>query len=195
MLSFNPITFPRTFSTMVNNKKARDGPDPWRKARSVPQDVCREVCTWSGYEEEGEGPTLHSEIKRRLVSILRKENGKYSYCLLQVGFVSQTFSLMGPGSYSVDFDNVWSSYPRSKERVTVLIMCIYRNLPWKPRALSLLINISNIIQKDTCTLMFKVALFTTDKTCKQSKCPSTDEWIKKMCAYVCVYVCVCIVVV
>ena len=26
--------------------------------------------------------------------------------------------------------------------------------------------------------MFVAALFTIDKTCKQSKCPSTDEWIK-----------------
>ena len=58
MLSFNPITFPRTFSTMVNNKKARDGPDPWREARSLPQGVSREGCTWSGYEGEGEGLVL-----------------------------------------------------------------------------------------------------------------------------------------
>ena len=36
-----------------------------------------------------------------------------------------------------------------------------------------------IIQKDTCTLMF-IALFTVVKTWKQPKCPSTDEWIKKM---------------
>ena len=28
--------------------------------------------------------------------------------------------------------------------------------------------------------MFIVALFTIPKTCKQPKCPSTDEWIKKM---------------
>ena len=28
--------------------------------------------------------------------------------------------------------------------------------------------------------MFIVALFTTSKTLKQPKCPSTDEWIKKM---------------
>ena len=28
--------------------------------------------------------------------------------------------------------------------------------------------------------MFIVALFTTAKTWKQPKCPSTDEWIKKM---------------
>ena len=41
-----------------------------------------------------------------------------------------------------------------------------------------------IIQKDTCTLIFIAALFTIAKTWKQSKCPSTDEWIKKMwCIY------------
>ena len=37
-----------------------------------------------------------------------------------------------------------------------------------------------IIQKDTCTPMFIGALFTIAKTWKQPKCPSTDEWIKKM---------------
>ena len=37
-----------------------------------------------------------------------------------------------------------------------------------------------IIQKDTCTTMFIAALFTTARTWKQPKCPSTDEWIKKM---------------
>ena len=37
-----------------------------------------------------------------------------------------------------------------------------------------------MIQKDTCTPMFIAALFTIAKTCKQPKCPSTDEWIKKM---------------
>ena len=34
--------------------------------------------------------------------------------------------------------------------------------------------------KDTCTLMFIAALFTTAKTWKQPQCPSTEEWIKKM---------------
>ena len=37
-----------------------------------------------------------------------------------------------------------------------------------------------IIQKDTCTSMFIAGLFTIAKTRKQSKCPSTEEWIKKM---------------
>ena len=37
-----------------------------------------------------------------------------------------------------------------------------------------------IIQKETCTPMFIAPLFTIARTCKQPKCPSTDEWIKKM---------------
>ena len=38
----------------------------------------------------------------------------------------------------------------------------------------------NIIQKDTCNPMFIAALFTIARTWKQPKCPSTEEWIKKM---------------
>ena len=37
-----------------------------------------------------------------------------------------------------------------------------------------------IIQTDTCTPMFTAALFTIARTWNQPKCPSTDEWIKKM---------------
>ena len=37
-----------------------------------------------------------------------------------------------------------------------------------------------IIQKDTCTPMFISALFTIARSWKQPKCPSTDEWIKKL---------------
>ena len=37
-----------------------------------------------------------------------------------------------------------------------------------------------IIQKESCTTVFIAALFTIAKTWKQPKCPSTDEWIKKM---------------
>jgi len=36
------------------------------------------------------------------------------------------------------------------------------------------------IQKDTCTYVFRAALFTMAKTWKQTKCPLADEWIKKM---------------
>ena len=37
-----------------------------------------------------------------------------------------------------------------------------------------------IIQKESSTTMFTAALFTMARTWKQPKCPSTDEWIKKM---------------
>ena len=37
-----------------------------------------------------------------------------------------------------------------------------------------------IIQKESCTTMITAAVFTRARTWKQSKCPSTDEWIKKM---------------
>ena len=37
-----------------------------------------------------------------------------------------------------------------------------------------------IIQKELCATMFIEALFTIARTWKQPKCPSTDEWIKKM---------------
>ena len=37
-----------------------------------------------------------------------------------------------------------------------------------------------IFQKDTCTPMFIAALFTISRTWKQPKCPSTEEWLKKL---------------
>ena len=41
-------------------------------------------------------------------------------------------------------------------------------------------KLKTLIQKDTCTPMFIAALFTIARSWKQPKCPSTDEWIKKM---------------
>ena len=37
-----------------------------------------------------------------------------------------------------------------------------------------------IIRKGTCTPVFIAAVLTIAKTWKQPKCPSTEEWIKKM---------------
>ena len=36
------------------------------------------------------------------------------------------------------------------------------------------------IERDTCTPVFIAALFTIARTWKQSRCPSADEWIKKL---------------
>ena len=41
-----------------------------------------------------------------------------------------------------------------------------------------------MVQKDSCTPIFTAALFTIARTWKQPKCPSTEEWIRKMC---CIY--------
>ena len=38
----------------------------------------------------------------------------------------------------------------------------------------------SFLEKDTCTRLFIAALVTIAKTWKQPKCPSTDDWIRKM---------------
>ena len=35
-------------------------------------------------------------------------------------------------------------------------------------------------ERDTCTPMFIAALFTIARTWKQPRCPSADEWIRKL---------------
>ena len=37
-----------------------------------------------------------------------------------------------------------------------------------------------LLKKGTCTRIFTAALFITSKTWNQPKCPSTDDWIRKM---------------
>ena len=41
-------------------------------------------------------------------------------------------------------------------------------------------DIGMLFRRDTCTLMFIVALTTIAKVWKEPKCPSMDEWIKNM---------------
>ena len=53
-------------------------------------------------------------------------------------------------------------------------------LPYDAAIPLLDIYLEKNIQKDTCTPMFIAAPFTTVKTRKQPKCPSTEKQIKKM---------------
>ena len=54
-------------------------------------------------------------------------------------------------------------------------------LPYDPAIPLLAIYLEKtIIRKDTRTLIFIAALFTIARTWKQPKCPSTEEWIRKM---------------
>ena len=57
-------------------------------------------------------------------------------------------------------------------------------LPYDPAVALLRISPKDTgvqMHNGTCTPMFIVALSTIAKLWKEPKCPSTDEWIKKMC--------------
>ena len=54
-------------------------------------------------------------------------------------------------------------------------------LPYDPEIPLLgIYSVKTIIQKESCTTMFIEAPFTIARSWKQPKCPSTDEWIKKV---------------
>ena len=54
-------------------------------------------------------------------------------------------------------------------------------LPYDPAIPLLGIHTKKIrIERDTCTPMFITALFTIAMTWKQPRCPSADEWIRKL---------------
>ena len=57
------------------------------------------------------------------------------------------------------------------------------NLPYDPAVALLGIyprDTGVLMHRDTCTPMFIAALSTIAKLWKEPKCPSTDEWIKKL---------------
>ena len=54
-------------------------------------------------------------------------------------------------------------------------------LPYDPAIPLLGIHIEETrMERDTCTPMFIAALFTIARTRKQPRCPSADEWIRKL---------------
>ena len=82
-------------------------------------------------------------------------------------------------SYTVGGNVNWCS--QYGEQVGRFLKKLKIELPYDPAIPLLGIYLDKtIIQKDTCTPMFIVALFTTAKTWKQPKCPPTNELIKKM---------------
>ena len=57
-------------------------------------------------------------------------------------------------------------------------------LPYDPAIPLLGINTKETrIERDTCTPMFIKALFIIARTWKQPRCPSADEWIRKLGTY------------
>ena len=53
-------------------------------------------------------------------------------------------------------------------------------IPLKTRNKTTIYPGKTIIQKHTYILVFMAAQFTIAKTQKQSRCPLTDEWVKKL---------------
>ena len=54
-------------------------------------------------------------------------------------------------------------------------------LPYEPAIPLLGIHTEETgIERDTCTLLFIAALFTIARTWKLPRCPSVDEWIRKL---------------
>ena len=84
----------------------------------------------------------------------------------------------GEPSYTVGGNVNW--YSHCGEQYGGFSKKLKTELPYDP-AIPLLgiYPEKNTVQKDTCTPLFTVVLFTIAKTWKQPKCPSTEEWIKK----------------
>ena len=74
--------------------------------------------------------------------------------------------------------------------LTFFTLMLLMNIMVNSEKLGVRILSSTIIQKDTCTPIFIEALFTIawTWTWKQPKCPSTKEWIKKMCVWRYIYI-------
>ena len=73
--------------------------------------------------------------------------------------------------------------PLAGSRPILHPICLVNYLLQKPDPATPLLGIypeKTVIQKESCTTMFTAALFTVARAWKQPKCPSTDEWIKKM---------------
>ena len=63
----------------------------------------------------------------------------------------------------ITFRNLYTEFPYDP---TVPLLGIYPD--------------KTLLKRDICTRMFIAALFTIARTWKQPKCPSTDDWIRKM---------------
>ena len=67
------------------------------------------------------------------------------------------------------------------ENMWRLLKKLEKELPYDPAIPLLGIHTEETrIERDTCTSMFITALFTIARTWKQTRCPSADEWIRKL---------------
>ena len=98
--------------------------------------------------------------------------------ILQIINVGQCVEKRGL-SYTVSGNVNWCSYYGEQHRVS-LKKTRNRAIIWSNNLTPNPEKMTALIQKDTCTPAFTVALFTIAKTRRQPKCPSAVDWFKKM---------------
>ena len=82
-----------------------------------------------------------------------------------------SYTVVGMQTSTATTENSVNSFLRNLKKI----------LPYNPAIPLLGIHTKETrSERDTCTPMFTAALFTTAKTWKQIRCPSTDEWIRKL---------------
>ena len=77
----------------------------------------------------------------------------------------------------------WWQWKLATRKNSMELKKLKTELPYGPAILLLGIypkEMKTVSQRSICTPIFAAVLFTIAKTCKQPKCPTMDEWIKKM---------------
>jgi hypothetical protein len=85
-----------------------------------------------------------------------REKGNFMHCWWECKLVQPLWK------------TTWSLLKKTKHRSAIPLLGIY------PK------ECDSGFSKGTCTPMFIAAIFTIAKLWKQSRCPTTDKWIKKM---------------
>ena len=77
--------------------------------------------------------------------------------------------------------NNMSMYGKNHYNIVISLKCLGIKPPYDPAITLLGICPEEVkTEKDICILLFTAALFTIARTWIQPRCPSTDEWIKKL---------------
>ena len=88
-------------------------------------------------------------------------------------YVAERKELLPFGTAWMELENIMEFHHKKKKMElpfdpAIPLLGLYPKIPETP------------IQKNLCTPMFIAAQFTTAKCWKQTKCPSVNEWIKKL---------------
>ena len=84
------------------------------------------------------------------------------------------------GSSSLPLLYPTATAPAVQDNMEIPLKTMNKTTMWHSRPTPRRIPWGTRIEKDTCIPLFTAALFAMTRTRKQPRCPSTDEWIKKL---------------